>query len=212
MGGHIETVGYHAAFCIFGEPEAGKSVCMAEVVKYLETRDTVVWLFDPEREHKQPKRGVLARPAIIRPDLIPESGEHFEFVEQMWCAALGIGGITLALEETETAIRNGKVGPWFREGIKRGRHYPRDNPRAVGCVVLSQSPGDLPPVCAAYWRHLFLYRLTGHRDLERVRQMGVDVNSVRTLKQGECIHVVRGNAPHHHSTAAQIQACLRKGV
>lgn len=180
---------------MFGESESGKSTLLASLI---DSAPNPVWLFDPQREHRRPKGGLLVRPAWRDPRNQPDTGEHHDVVDDVCRRACMAGGITVAVEEAETAMRDRKPPPWLREIIKRGRHYPRDGGGAVGFLLVSQSPGDLPPVCTSQCRDVFLFRLSGHRDLERARLLGADPEMVRALPQGRFVHIRRGMTPHIH--------------
>jgi len=222
LGAAIETRGYQERSCIWGESESGKSELFRSIVERLSAPRCArcvaasamcehrgprpgppisrVWVFDPAHEHTQPNGGALFRPDFGDPTGVAiDEGEHFDQVNTIAQLACRTGGVTVAVDEAESCCgKNRAPPPWLYEVVKRGRHYPRGAPNAVGFVLCTQTPTDLHPRLLGSLRDLFCFRLTAKAHLDRASSIGLDPQIIRRLDVGQFVHWRRGHEPHTH--------------
>lgn len=190
-----DVVTYRAG--ILGASGVGKSTALWCIALALEC----TWVFDPQRGHRVPIGGIVARPdhTLERDDR--NGGRYYEDAEKLARLAAKTGACTVVLDEANTVVRRGhQAPPGVGLLLHEGRHLPTENPTGVGCVICARRPAELPPHWWSQVEHLFVFRLTNPRDHEWARSVGIP-DDVKTLPKGSFYHLDlrNGEPPHRHA-------------
>lgn len=200
-GSHVQT----ERTAILGASGTGKSTLLWARCLTLAFAGQAVWLFDPHGNHRAHAAGIV-QVQPVRGAALDASGPYFDQVQQLARAAMFHGGVTVVLEEANLAVRTGHQAPHAVTSIlHEGRHLPHPtHPRCgVGAILVSRRPVEIPPAWLSQCAHVYVFRLTNARDLERVRAEGFPSDDVRALRVGEFFHLDAnsGRPPHKHAHA-----------
>lgn len=201
----METPEGYRRVMALGETGAGKSRILQLVADEYARRGGEVWSLDMRALQPKPMRGFLIRPPEDMEDWQAD-GPFFDFVNA-WCArayevAKARGwGLLLQIDETDLAIRAGKIPPALVRVVMQGRAH------GVSYAFAVRRPVEVPPALRSMVEDMFVFRLTELRDQEFMRQK--HVVGLERLKRGEFWHVRAGETPHFHSNA--FTACTTTG-